>query len=72
VIVVPVGDVLCDGRTEPAATLVTIDLGAVDTARSKVPSLTHGRAYSAPPEIDVLIEFARSNVNQTMEASDPR
>ena len=48
VIVAPWGEVLCDGGTEPGITLATIDLGAVDTARGKVPSLTHDRAYAPP------------------------
>jgi deaminated glutathione amidase len=48
VIVAPWGEVLCDGGTEPGVTLATIDLGAVDIARGKVPSLEHDRSYTAP------------------------
>jgi deaminated glutathione amidase len=48
VIVAPWGEVLCDGGSEPGITLAKIDLGAVDVARGKVPSLTHDRPYSPP------------------------
>ncbi|WP_041527987.1 carbon-nitrogen hydrolase family protein [Paracoccus aminophilus] len=46
--VAPWGEVLADGGTEPGVTLVTLDLGAVDGARSRVPSLTHDRDFTGP------------------------
>ncbi|MDA1311117.1 MAG: carbon-nitrogen hydrolase family protein, partial [Proteobacteria bacterium] len=48
VIVAPWGEVLADGGTEPGVVLAEVDLAAVDTARGKVPSLTHDRDYSRP------------------------
>ncbi|MDE0811803.1 MAG: carbon-nitrogen hydrolase family protein [Alphaproteobacteria bacterium] len=55
VIVAPWGEVLCDGGTEPGVYLTGIDLGAIDEARGKVPSLTHDRPYSPPiPRLDGL------------------
>jgi len=48
VIVAPWGEVLADGGTEPGVILAEVDLAAVDTARGKVPSLTHDRDYSRP------------------------
>jgi predicted amidohydrolase len=55
VIVAPWGEVLCDGGTEPGVYLTEIDLGAIDEARGKVPSLTHDRPYSPPiPRLDGL------------------
>ncbi len=48
VIVAPWGEVLADGGTEPGVVLAEVDLAAVDTARGKVPSLTHDRDYSKP------------------------
>jgi deaminated glutathione amidase len=46
VIVGPWGEVLSDGGTEPGVYLAEIDLGDVEKARSKVPSLTHDRPYA--------------------------
>jgi predicted amidohydrolase len=48
VIVAPWGEVLADGGTEPGVVLAEVDLAAVETARGKVPSLTHDRDYSRP------------------------
>ena len=48
VIVAPWGEVLLDGGTEPGVSLATIDLGDVEKARGKVPSLTHDRSYAPP------------------------
>lgn len=44
----PWGKVLIDAGKEPCVSLVTLDPAAVAGARSRIPSLTHDRAYSAP------------------------
>jgi len=44
----PWGEVLADGGTKAGLTLVDFDLSEVDTARRKIPSLSHDRAYEAP------------------------
>ena len=44
----PWGAVLADGGTGPGVTMVDLDLGAVDRARSRIPSLGHDRAFSGP------------------------
>ena len=44
----PWGEVLADGGTEPGVTIVTLDPGAVDGARSRIPSLTHDQDFIAP------------------------
>ncbi|MBD3763227.1 MAG: carbon-nitrogen hydrolase family protein [Rhodobacterales bacterium] len=46
--VAPWGEVLADAGTEPGVTLVEIDLTRVDQARSRVPSLSHDRAFDGP------------------------
>ncbi len=46
--VAPWGEVLADGGNNPGATVVALDLGAVDRARSRVPSLTHDRDFTGP------------------------
>lgn len=46
--VAPWGEVLADAGTEPCAITIPLDLGAVDRARSRVPSLTHDRKFSGP------------------------
>jgi len=45
----PWGQVLDDAGTEPGMLLVDLDMGAVDEARRRVPSLDHDRPF-APPE----------------------
>jgi len=47
-VVAPWGEVLADAGTDMGVTLVDLDLGAVDAARVRVPSLTHDRAFAAP------------------------
>jgi predicted amidohydrolase len=44
----PWGEVLADGGTGPGITCVDIDLARVAEARARIPSLTHGRAFSGP------------------------
>ena len=46
--IAPWGEVLADAGTEPGVTLVDLDLAEVAKARSRVPSLTHDRAFTAP------------------------
>mgnify|MGYP001452190531 CR=1 FL=1 len=48
VVVAPWGEIIADGGTEVGVTLAEIDLGEVDIARGKVPSLSHDRPYSSP------------------------
>jgi predicted amidohydrolase len=47
-VVAPWGEVLADGGTEPGLTFAEIDLSQVDTARGRVPSLAHVRAFGGP------------------------
>jgi predicted amidohydrolase len=47
-VVAPWGEVLADGGTEPGLTFAEIDLGRVDAARGRVPSLGHDRAFEGP------------------------
>ena len=44
-IVDPWGQVVAEGGTEPGVVLATVDAGLVAAARSKVPSLSHGRRF---------------------------
>ena len=46
--IAPWGEVLADGGEEPGIVMVDLDLDAVDTARGKVPSLTHDRPFEGP------------------------
>ncbi|MDN3713269.1 carbon-nitrogen hydrolase family protein [Paracoccus cavernae] len=46
--VAPWGEILADAGEEPYATVLPLDLGAVDRARSRVPSLTHDRDFTGP------------------------
>lgn len=46
--IAPWGEVLADGGTEAGVTLVDIDLGRVDIARARVPSLSHDREFDGP------------------------
>jgi predicted amidohydrolase len=46
--IAPWGEVLADAGTEPGVTLVDLDLGRVDEARRRVPSLTHDRGFDGP------------------------
>jgi hypothetical protein len=44
-IVDPWGRVLAEGGTEPGVVMAEIDLGEVTAARSRIPSLQHGRRF---------------------------
>lgn len=44
----PWGEVLADGGTEPGMILTTLDLEAVNSARFRIPSLTHDREFLGP------------------------
>jgi predicted amidohydrolase len=46
--IAPWGEVLADAGTEPGVTLVDLDLGRVDEARRRVPSLSHDRGFDGP------------------------
>jgi deaminated glutathione amidase len=49
----PWGEVLVEAGTEPGVSLVDIDPGAVAAARSKIPSLQHGRRFEILKPADV-------------------
>jgi predicted amidohydrolase len=51
-VVAPWGEVLADGGTEPDITMVSLDLQAIDKARSRIPSLTHDRPFAGPEAHD--------------------
>lgn len=44
----PWGNVLANGGAAPGVTFVSLDLKAVDRARSRIPSLTHIRPFKGP------------------------
>lgn len=46
--VAPWGEVLLDAGTDPGVHMVDLDLGEVEKARARVPSLSHDRAYGGP------------------------
>ncbi len=46
--VAPWGEVLLDAGTQPGVYMVDIDLGQVEKARARVPSLSHDRAFGGP------------------------
>jgi predicted amidohydrolase len=46
--VAPWGEVLADAGTEPGVTMVDLDLAEIERARTRVPSLTHDRAFEGP------------------------
>jgi predicted amidohydrolase len=46
--VAPWGEVLADGGEEPGVTLVDLDLGAIERARTRVPALRHDRTFAGP------------------------
>jgi predicted amidohydrolase len=48
VIVDPWGEVLAEAGEEPGTISADIDLGAVEAARAKIPSLSHDRPFAAP------------------------
>lgn len=47
-VIAPWGEVLADGGTEPGVVFADLDLSQVETARARVPSLTHDRGFSGP------------------------
>ena len=47
-VVAPWGEVLLDAGTDPGVHMVDLDLGEVEKARARVPSLSHDRAYGGP------------------------
>lgn len=47
-IVAPWGEVLADGGESQGLVIAELDLGAVERARSRIPSLTHDRDYLGP------------------------
>jgi predicted amidohydrolase len=46
--VAPWGEVLLDAGTEPGVSFVDLDLSQVETARSRVPALSHDRPFEGP------------------------
>ncbi len=46
--IAPWGEILADAGTEPGVTLVDLDLGEVEKARGRVPSLSHDRDFDGP------------------------
>ncbi|MFP5478654.1 MAG: carbon-nitrogen hydrolase family protein [Alphaproteobacteria bacterium] len=46
--IAPWGEILVDAGTEPGVTFVDLDLGRVDEARRRVPSLSHDRDFAGP------------------------
>lgn len=46
--IAPWGEVLADAGTDAGVTLVDIDLGRVEIARARVPSLSHDREFDGP------------------------
>lgn len=44
----PWGEVLADAGTAPGVTLVDLDLAEVETARKRIPVLTHARPFEGP------------------------
>jgi len=50
-IIDPWGEILAEAGEEPGVITADIDLGAVEAARSKVPSLSHDRDYAPPRPI---------------------
>ncbi len=47
-VVAPWGEVLVDAGTATGVTFADLDLAAVDTARHRIPALTHDRAFDGP------------------------
>lgn len=46
--IAPWGEILADAGTAPGLTLVDIDLAEVDSARKRIPALTHDRPFEGP------------------------
>lgn len=51
-VVDPWGKVLADGGVTSGPLVLTLDLSAIDRARSRIPSLTHDRPFAAPEPDD--------------------
>ena len=47
-VVAPWGEVLADGGDDPCIVYTDIDLAAVESARARVPALSHDRAFEGP------------------------
>lgn len=46
--IAPWGEILADAGTEPGVTLIDLDLDEVNKARTRIPSLSHDRAFTGP------------------------
>ena len=46
--IAPWGEVIADAGTEPGVIFADLDMQAVDSARARVPALSHDRAFAAP------------------------
>ncbi|MCB1396719.1 MAG: carbon-nitrogen hydrolase family protein [Rhodobacter sp.] len=46
--IAPWGEVIADAGTEPGVIYADLDIAAVDSARSRVPALSHDRPYAPP------------------------
>jgi predicted amidohydrolase len=46
--IAPWGEVIADAGTEPGVIFADLDMRAVDSARGRVPALSHDRPYTAP------------------------
>ena len=46
--IAPWGEVLADAGTEPGVTFADLDLSEVDSARARIPSLSHDRRFEGP------------------------
>lgn len=59
-IISPWGEVLAEGGTEPGVVTADIDIRRIDEVRSKIPSLTHDRAFdvveATSPQIEVMLK----------------
>lgn len=47
-VIAPWGEIVADGGIAPGVILADVDIGAVDDARGRIPSLMHDRAFSGP------------------------
>jgi deaminated glutathione amidase len=63
-IIDPWGRVLAEGRVDPAVVMADIDLAAIAAARSRIPSLQHGRRFeivepmAKPAHLHVVSEYS--------------
>jgi len=59
-IISPWGEVLAEAGTEPGVVAADIDIRRIDEVRSKIPSLTHDRAFdvveATSPQIEVMLK----------------